>query len=196
MSVSQRVRDVVEPVVAAEGVELFDLEQAGPVLRITIDHAEGVDINAIARVTRAVSRSLDEHDPIASTYTLEVSSPGLERPLRTPAHFTWAMGREVSVKTVPGHAAGRRLSGTVVAADTTGVTLAPAGSTDEPVHIAYDDIEKARTVFAWGPTPKPGKGPAATSGPSPKAPKAPKGAAAAGAGTTTEATIATEDEAS
>ena len=129
MSVSERVRGVVEPVVAAEGVELFDLEQAGPVLRITIDRPGGLDMKAIAAVTRAVSRALDEHDPIADQYTLEVSSPGLERPLRTPGHFTWAIGRQVSVKTVPGHEAGRRFAGTVAAADATGVTL----SLDEPV---------------------------------------------------------------
>jgi ribosome maturation factor RimP len=187
MSVSQRVRDVVEPVVAAESVELFDLEQAGPVLRVTIDRDGGVDVDAIARVTRAVSRALDEHDPIAGTYTLEVSSPGLERALRTPAHFTWAVGREVSVKTVPGHSAGRRLTGTLVAADDAGVTLAPADRSAGPVQLAYGDIEKARTVFDWGPAPKPGKGP--------RPQKAPTGAAGA-ATPTTEPTTATEDEAS
>jgi ribosome maturation factor RimP len=187
MSVSQRVRDVVEPVVAAEGVELFDLEQAGPVLRVTVDHEGGVDIDAIARVTRAVSRALDEHDPIAGAYTLEVSSPGLERPLRTPAHFSWAVGRAVSVKTVPGHPAGRRLAGTLVAADGTGVTLAPGDRPAEPIHLAYGDIEKARTVFDWGPAPKPGKGTRPST--------APRGPAAA-ATPTTEPTTATEDEAS
>jgi ribosome maturation factor RimP len=187
MSVSQRVRDVVEPVVAAEGVQLFDLEQAGPVLRITIDHEDGVDIDAIARVTRAVSRSLDEHDPIAGTYTLEVSSPGLERPLRTPEHFAWAVGRDVAIKTVPDHPAGRRLAGRLVAADGDRVTLAPTDRPDVPVHVAYGDIEKARTVFDWGPAPKPGKGA--------RPPKAPKGPARAGT-PTTEPTTATEDEAS
>jgi ribosome maturation factor RimP len=185
MSVSQRVRDVVEPVVAAEGVELFDLEQAGPVLRVTIDHEGGVDIDAIARVTRAVSRSLDEHDPITGQYTLEVSSPGLERPLRTPAHFRWAVGRDVSVKTVPDHPAGRRLTGRLAAADDSGITLEPADRPGEPVTIAYRDIEKARTVFAWGPAPKPGKGP-----------RTPKPASGAARTPTTEPTTATEDEAS
>jgi ribosome maturation factor RimP len=188
MSVSQRVRDVVEPVVAAEGVDLFDLEQAGPVLRVTIDREGGVDIDAIARVTRAVIRALDEHDPIAGGYTLEVSSPGLERPLRTPAHFGWAVGRVVSVKTVPDHPVGRRLTGTLVAADDTGVTLATEDRPAEPVQLAYGDIEKARTVFDWGPAPKPGKGT--------RPPKAPKGAAAAAGTPTTDPTTATEDEAS
>src|SRR5512139_844724 len=87
MSVPERVRAVIEPVVAAQGLELFDLEQAGPVLRVTVDRPGGVDMEAIASTTRALSRALDEHDPIAGHYTLEVSSPGLERPLRTPAHW-------------------------------------------------------------------------------------------------------------
>ena len=85
MSVPERVRGVIEPVVAAEDLELFDLEQAGPVLRVTVERAGGLDMGVIASVTRAISRALDEHDPIAGRYTLEVSSPGLERPLRTPA---------------------------------------------------------------------------------------------------------------
>ena len=168
MSVSERVRAVVEPVVAAQDLDLFDLEQAGPVLRVTVDRPGGVDMEAIAATTRAISRALDEHDPIAGQYTLEVSSPGLERPLRTPAHFAWAVGKPVSVKTVPDHPAGRRLTGTVAAADDTTVTLrldagdataAEGTEGTEPgrtVVLALDDIEKARTTFEWGPAPKPG----------------------------------------
>jgi ribosome maturation factor RimP len=160
MSVPERVRDVVAPVVAAQDLELFDLEQAGPVLRVTIDRPGGVDMEAIAAATRAISRALDEHDPIAGHYTLEVSSPGLERPLRTAAHFAWAVGRQVSVKTVPDHPAGRRLAGTITAAGDDTVTLAleePAGTpTGDTVVLALTDIEKARTTFEWGPAPKPG----------------------------------------
>lgn len=156
MSVPERVRAVIEPIVAAQDLELFDLEQAGPVLRVTVDKAGGVDMSAIAATTRAISRALDEHDPIAGQYTLEVSSPGLERPLRTPAHWAWAIGRQVSVKTVPNHPAGRRFAGTVTAADDTSVTLALDEPVGESITLALDDIEKARTTFEWGPAPKPG----------------------------------------
>ena len=79
MSVSARVRALIEPLVAAEGLELFDLEQAGPVLRVTVDRQGGVSIDDITKTTRAISRAIDEHDPISSSFTLEVSSPGLER---------------------------------------------------------------------------------------------------------------------
>jgi ribosome maturation factor RimP len=167
MSVPERVRAVVEPVVAAQDLELFDLEQAGPVLRVTVDRAGGVDMSAIAETTRALSRALDEHDPIAGQYTLEVSSPGLERPLRTPAHWAWAVGRQVSVKTTPDHPAGRRFTGTVTAATDDEVTLALDEPAGESLTLRLDDVEKARTTFEWGPAPKPG-GPKKASNPSSK----------------------------
>lgn len=156
MSVPERVRALVEPIVAAQDLELFDLEQAGPVLRVTVDKSGGVDMKAIAATTRAISRALDEHDPIAGQFTLEVSSPGLERPLRTPAHFAWAVGKQVSVKTVPNHPAGRRLAGTVTAATDDSVTMALDEPVGESITLPLADIEKARTTFAWGPAPKPG----------------------------------------
>jgi len=156
MSVPERVRAIVEPLVAAQDLELFDLEQAGPVLRVTVDKEGGVDMKLIAATTRAISRALDEHDPIAGQYTLEVSSPGLERPLRTPAHFAWAVGRQVSIKTVPSHPVGRRLSGTITAATDDTVTVARDEPVGDTVTLALADIEKARTTFEWGPAPKPG----------------------------------------
>jgi ribosome maturation factor RimP len=159
MSVPEKVRAVVEPIVAAQDLELFDLEQVGGVLRVTIDRPGGVDMAVIASTTRALSRALDEHDPIAGHYTLEVSSPGLERPLRTPAHFAWAVGKAVSIKTVPDHPAGRRLAGTVAAAQGDTVTIAladPGAQGDTSVTLELGDIEKARTTFEWGPAPKPG----------------------------------------
>jgi ribosome maturation factor RimP len=148
VSVSARVRSIVEPIVAANDLELFDLEQVGPVLRVTVDRDGGVDIGSVTATTRAISRALDEHDPIASQYTLEVSSPGLERVLRTPAHYAWAVGREVSVKTFPNNPKGRRFAGTVSESTETTVTIA----LDEPA----GESEKARTTFTWGPAPKPG----------------------------------------
>jgi ribosome maturation factor RimP len=159
MSVPEKVLAVVDPIVAAQDLELFDLEQVGGVLRVTIDRPGGVDMAAIASTTRALSRALDEHDPIAGHYTLEVSSPGLERPLRTPAHFAWAVGKAVSIKTVPHHPAGRRLAGTVAAAQGDTVTIAladPGAQGDTSVTLELGDIEKARTTFEWGPAPKPG----------------------------------------
>ncbi len=74
---------------------------AGGVLAVTVDRAGGVDLDALTTANRAVSRALDELDPIPGRYSLEVSSPGLERPLRTPAHFARAIGETITVKTRP-----------------------------------------------------------------------------------------------
>ncbi len=155
MSTIDRVRHLVEPIVTAAGLSLYDLDLNGGVLRVVVDQSGGVGMDAITTVTREVSRALDEADPIDSHFTLEVSSPGLERLLRTPAHFASAVGTTISVKTVPGSPGDRRMQGALVSVDDDGITLAGV-SDDEPRRVAFGDIERARTVFEWGPGPKPG----------------------------------------
>ena len=150
MSIVERVREVVEPLLARQSLTVYDVEHTGSALRITVDAPGGVDLEAIAHATRLISVALDEHDPIPSKYTLEVSSPGLERPLRTPLHFAGAVGLTVSVKTNARVDGERRIKGTLTAADDQGITVGDHT-------LRYDEIEKARTVFEWGPTPKPGK---------------------------------------
>ncbi len=149
MTTAQRVEPLVTPVVAAAGLELYDLELAGGVLRVLVDREGGADIDAVAAVARALSHALDEHDPIDGRYTLEVSTPGLERPLRTAAHFRGALGAEVKVKTRPGVEGDRRVDGTVTEVDDDGVTVTDAAGAART--LRYDDIERARTVFVWGP---------------------------------------------
>jgi ribosome maturation factor RimP len=166
MTVTDRVRDVVVPLLDERGLDLYDVEHAGPVLRVVVDRAGGLDLDALADATRAVSRALDEADPISGRYTLEVTSPGLERPLRTPRHFARAVGETVKIKVTAaaaGESGERRLSGVLAAADDDGITVrsdAPDGTqrADAPVdrHVSYGDIERARTVFEWGPAEKPG----------------------------------------
>jgi ribosome maturation factor RimP len=170
MSKADRLRAIVEPIVDDLGLELFDLEFAGGTVTITIDlppgdpRAEasdpdaprGVDLSDITAVTRAVSRAFDEHDPIEGAYSIEVSSPGLERSLRTPLHFERAVGQTITVKTVPGLEIGRRLKGRLDASDDDGITITLEPGGDQHT-IAHRDIEKARTVFEWGPEPKPAK---------------------------------------
>jgi ribosome maturation factor RimP len=158
MSVEQRVMALISPVAAACGVELVDVEVGGGLVRVFVDEPGGIGSERLGLVTKAVSKALDEDDPIPGHYVLEVSSPGLERPLRTAAHFARAVGQKVSVKTVPGTEVGRRLSGVVLAADEVGFVLAvetdgkPKGS----ARVEYHQLDKARTVFEWGPAPKPG----------------------------------------
>lgn len=156
-TVAERVADAVAPVLTDLGLLLHDLEHSGTSVRVVIDKEGGLDVDSLAAATRAISRLMDELDPIDGAYTLEVSSPGLERPLRTPAHFVRAVGAEVVVKTVPGIEGERRFTGVVVTADDTTVTITlPDGSSRS---LRYEEIERARTTFAWGPGPKPGKSP-------------------------------------
>lgn len=159
MDTTTRVRQLVEPLVADADASLYDLEYAGGVLRVTLQKDGGVDIGTIGKVTRSISRMLDEEDPIAGQYTLEVSSPGLERPLRTPEHFAGAVGSLVVLKTRAGVEGDRRVKGVLLAADAETATVAPADADPGSARvIALADIERARTVFEWGPTPKPGTG--------------------------------------
>jgi ribosome maturation factor RimP len=166
MTVVERVRELVEPLLTERQLDLYDVELAGPVLRVVVDRPGPLDLDVIGDATRAVSRALDEADPLPGAYTLEVTSPGLERTLRTPAHFARAVGEEVKVKLMPAAADKdeRRVAGVVTAADDEAVTLRTGSDegdkgdeTDTTVRrIAYRDIERARTVFAWGPSGKPG----------------------------------------
>ena len=158
MGTAERLHDIVAPICDDLGLELVDLEHRGGLVRVTVDREGGVDIDAIAKATRAMSRAFDEHDPIAARYTLEVSSPGLERPLRTAAHFQRAIGTKVRIKTRPGADGERRVDGVLTAADDDGVTVRLDAPAADERQIRYDDIERARTVFEWGPAPKPGSG--------------------------------------
>jgi len=174
MSTPERVRALVEPLVADLHLDLYDLEYTGGVVRVTVDQPGGIGMDAIASLTRTLSRAFDEQDPIDGHFTLEVSSPGLERPLRTPAHFAGAVGTRINVKAIPHLDGARRFTGTLEQAGDNAITVLldePAGETRV---IGYDEIERARTVFEWGPAPKPGKGPKQPKAAgSPKAPKSP-----------------------
>lgn len=140
--VHQRVREVVEPSLAAEGFELVDIERQGAVLRVTVDREGGIDLEAVTSATRIVSELLDSFDLIGDRTTLEVSSPGIERALRTPAHFRRFVGTNVTVKTRPGTEGERRVDGVLEVADEDGVVVAGRS-------LAYADIERARTTFVW-----------------------------------------------
>lgn len=102
-SVVERVRQLVEPLVARERLELVDVEylrEGGRwVLRLFIDKPGGVSLDDCQDLSRQVDKLLDVEDVIETRYALEVSSPGIERPLRTPAHFERFTGRLAEVKT-------------------------------------------------------------------------------------------------
>ena len=169
MTIDQ-IRALVAPLLAADGFEVYDVEDAGAVLRVLVDRPGGIDLEGVAVATRVVSDALDEADALAGPTTLEVSSPGLERPLRTPAHFAGAVGSRVSVKTLPGTEGGRRFDGVLVEADEEGFTVEGDGGVRA---LAFDEVERVRTVFEWGGQPRPG-GPRAgkTKAPASRPPRA------------------------
>lgn len=153
MEVTENVRTLCRPVVDDMGIELYDVERAGGILRVTVDSPGGVSLDQVAEATRRISRLLDEHDPVPGRYTLEVTSPGLERALRTPEHFARAVGMQAAVRVRTPEGSVERLEGTIVAADDTTVTIEVANQGGRR-SVAYPDVDRARTVFVWGPEAK------------------------------------------
>ena len=148
---SPTVVDTVAEVLAARALELYDLEVSGAgktrVVRVLVTGPGGVDLETNSAASEAVSAQLDAPEltrDLPGPYALEVSSPGLERPLRRPSHYRGAVGETVSVKRTDQP----RLRGTLTAVDDEGITLE---DTSGDVHrVAFDDVVQARTVFEWG----------------------------------------------
>ena len=148
---------LLEPAVAAAGFELVELEcdaqGGGGVLRIYIERPgggaaggtgrDGVTVEDCARVSRKVEALLDSHDPIRAAYTLEVSSPGFDRPLRTRAHFERFRGNRVREQTHQPRDGRRRWTGRLrdVGAET--IALEVDG---QAVELRLDELKAARLV--------------------------------------------------
>jgi ribosome maturation factor RimP len=149
------VEAVVRPVVESSGLELvevrFHREAGRRVLRVTVDREEGLDLDAISTASERISRRLDLEGFDPGTYSLEVSSPGVERPLKRPEDFTKRIGQKVKVKTREPVESSHVHTGALVAADDAAVTVATEAGERR---IAHDNIASARTVFEWGPKPK------------------------------------------
>jgi ribosome maturation factor RimP len=144
------VEGLVRPVVETAGLELVDVafhrEQDRRVLRVTVDREGGVDLDAISDISERISRRLDLEGFDPGPYSLEVSSPGVERPLREPRDFARRVGELVKVRTVRAVEGTRTLTGRVVEAGPERVRIATADGERE---VSYGDISAARTVFDW-----------------------------------------------
>lgn len=150
-----RVEDVsaaIEPVVSSLGCALFDVVIDAKTLRVTVSREGGLDLDAITDATRAVSAALETAGVDFAGYALEVSSPGLERPLRTAAHFAGAVGATVSVKSRDAAGVASRRRGVLISADEASIDFDVDG---EITTIPYTAITQARTVFDWGQVAKP-----------------------------------------
>jgi ribosome maturation factor RimP len=143
----EEIRALVEPILHRAGLEVWDVEVLPGIIRVLADAAGGVDLDRLSAVSNPISRALDEHPELtpAGRYQLEVSSPGLERPLRTPEQFIRYVGSDITVKTTEPIGGSRRLRGRLACADDHAVRLESGG---EEVEVRYDQIQKARTVLA------------------------------------------------
>ena len=164
-SVADKVAAIVEPMASALGLEIYDIDYSGGTLKVVLDTPPGgptgVNLDDLALVTRQLGRELDHSDPVPGRYTLEVTSPGLERTLRRPQHFIREVGKTVNIRLHSAVNGMRRIQGELMAATSDTVTVRNSESADlSTVDINIADIERARTVFIWERAEKPGKAPA------------------------------------
>lgn len=149
MTVMQsKLEEIIEPAVLALGYELVGMEyfprQGGALLRIYIDSENGVNLDACQAVSRQVGAVLDVEDPIKGRFNLEVSSPGLERPLFKIAHFQRFLGRKVKLRLRNAREDRKNFIGVINAVTDDAVTLGL--EEDQTMVIEFNDIDKARLV--------------------------------------------------
>jgi ribosome maturation factor RimP len=141
----ERLTTLIEPLTARLGYELVELEYGAghgrASLRVFIDAAGGIGVEDCERVSREISALLDVEDPMPGAYTLEVSSPGFDRVLRTREHFGRFVGSRVFVELKEPRAGRRRYTGQLLAVDEAGIALAVD---QERVAVAFAEIGKAR----------------------------------------------------
>ena len=155
-SVAEKLWDRIDPYVAAEGIELDDVEilGGGQIVRVTVDSEESVGVDRLAELSRGISRLIDADDPFTGAYTLEVSSPGLERKLTRQRHYEKSLGKQVRAKTFREIDGTKEHKGTITSTGEAGFTVDVDGHQRE---IPYDDVSSARTIFVWDKSARPGK---------------------------------------
>ena len=152
------IAKLLAPTIASLGVELLGVEYlpapGSALLRLYIDvpeaaageQARAVGIEDCEAVSREVSAQLDVEDPISGNYTLEVSSPGVDRPLFSPAQFARFIGERAKVGLKLPQDGRRRLQGAIVAVDGDRIAFDVDGT---PVEVGFDNIDKARLLPDW-----------------------------------------------
>jgi ribosome maturation factor RimP len=140
--------DLVEPVIEAAGLELIEVEYQrephGWVLRLFIDREEGVGLDDCAQMSRVIGDLMDVTDPVPNAYHLELSSPGLNRPLRRPQHYKKYIGQVIELRTIVPAGSRRKFKGILLAADDSQITLECAGQAHL---IQLSNVEKARLRY-------------------------------------------------
>ncbi len=149
-NVTAVVEELVTPILAGLSIELVDIEYVKEgsnwFLRVYIDKEGGVDIEDCGAVSEKLSKRLDEVDPIPDAYFLEVSSPGIERPLKKEKDFQWSIGKRVQVKTQEPIEDTKIFEGTLTVFDNGMLTIE---EDEKSYQIPYDKVESARLAFVF-----------------------------------------------
>lgn len=144
IDLTERLTALFEPVATKNGYELVAVEQAGgkhtPVIRVLLDREGGLNLDAIAAANRWITEILDAEDPINGPYTLEVSSPGIDRPLVKRADYERFVGENVHLKVLASEKR-RSWHGVLLGMEGDDVVLDVEG---ERVKIPYETVQKAR----------------------------------------------------
>ncbi len=142
------VKHLAEPALRANDLALVDVEvkplKRRLLVRVVVDRPGGVMVDDCARMSRQLSDLLDVHDPIHSSYTLEVSSPGLNRPLKKKADYAWAVGRRIRVTTTKPKDGRNVFVGRLADLDAEVVILE---TDDGAVRLKLEEVAKARLDF-------------------------------------------------
>ncbi len=143
-SLAEQVEVLLAPIARRNGYELVAAEVAGgdkqPVIRVFLDREGGIDLDAICEANSWVEDALEDLDTLHGPYTLEVSSPGIDRPLRTLADFERFAGQNVKIKTTPvdGRSA---FTGVIEGVEGDDILLGVDGQT---VRVPFGSVKKAR----------------------------------------------------
>jgi ribosome maturation factor RimP len=144
------VHELVAPLADDLDAELLDVEVKGQkgrrVVRLVADAEGGLDIDVIATLSRRAGEALDEADLIAGSYTLEVTSPGADRPLRQPRDFARNTGRDVRILRREEADGPREVTGTVVRATDEAVVVQQG---DDEVSVPFDEVDHGKVVLPW-----------------------------------------------
>jgi ribosome maturation factor RimP len=147
-----RVWELAAPLIEGEGMEIVDIEfrhegtRGGRILRLYLDKEGGPSVDDLSKVSRQLSELLDTHDVVPGTYTLEVSSPGINRPLKRPEHFARFVGKRIRVRTRDSINGRRSFLGTLQEVLENQITL----KQDEAQYqIPFAVIEKSNYEHDW-----------------------------------------------
>ena len=147
-----RVWELAAPLAAMQGMEIIDIElrreggRGGRVLRLYLDKEGGPNVDELSRVSRELSDLLDVHDIVEGAYTLEVSSPGINRPLKRPEHFARFVGKKVRVRTRELIHGRRSFLGQLLEVSPEKISLDQDG---QPCEIPFTLIERSNYEHDW-----------------------------------------------